>query len=79
MYAYNHRSKFRKGDNKPKMGRTMSMKLACLCTRIHCLNLDDGVGFLKYEWSCIENVKQGNDEIPYFNENKDCVCSICKC
>ena len=36
-HAYNDKSKSRKGDNKPKMGRSMSMKLACLCTGIYCL------------------------------------------
>ena len=79
MYAYNHKSKSRKGEKKPKMGRSLSMRLACLCTRMHCLNRDDGLGCLKCEWSCIENVKKGKDERPYFDKNNDCMCSICKC
>ena len=79
MYAYNHKSKSRKGDKKPKMGRTMSMKLACLCTRMHCLNRNDGFGCLKCEWSCIESVKQGQTCRPYFDKDNDCKCSICKC
>ena len=62
MYAYNHKSKSRKGDKKPKMGRSISMKLACLCTRMHYLNRIDGVGCLKCKWSCIESTKQAKME-----------------
>ena len=79
MYAYNHKSKSRKGDKKPKMGKTISMKLACLCTRMHCLNRNDGFGCLKCEWSCIESVKQGQMGRPYFDKDNDCKYSICKC
>ena len=79
MYNYNHMSKSRKVGEKPKMARSLSMKLACLCTRMHCLNHDDGMGCLKCEWSCIENVKKGKDVRPYFDQNNDCMCNICKC
>ena len=47
IYEYNHRSRTRKGGPKPKMGRALSMKLACLCTRMHFVNRPNGVGCLK--------------------------------
>ena len=77
MYEYNHKSRSRKGGPKPKMGRALSMKLACLCTRMHCMNRPDGVGCLKCEWACFEN--KDKTVRPYFDENKDCTCPICRC
>ena len=44
MYEYNHRSRSRRGGPKPRIGRALSMKLACLCTQMHCMNRPDGVG-----------------------------------
>ena len=78
MYAYNHKIKSRKGDKKPKMGRSISMKLACFCTRIHCLNRYDEFGCLKCEWSCIESAKKEQVSRPYFDNDNNCKCSICR-
>ena len=54
MHAYNNRSRSRKGERKPKMGRSISRKLACLCTRMNYVGRMDGVGCLKCEWACFE-------------------------
>ena len=79
MYAYNHRSRSRRGDRKPTMGRSMSRKLACLCSRMNCLGRMDGVGCLKCEWACIEFKKAERKSRPYFDENLECQCKICEC
>ena len=81
MFEYNHRSRSRKGASKPKMGKCLSRKLACLCCRMHCLNRPDGVGCLKCEWACIE---QSKSKMPggrraHFDEDSDCKCNICAC
>ena len=77
MSDYNHRSRSRKGSTKPKMGKCLSRKLACLCYRIHCLNRPDGVGCLKCEWACFEH--KNIEGRPYFDNNEDCTCPICLC
>ena len=38
MFDYSHRSRSHKGPTKPKMGKYLYRKLACLCCRMHCLN-----------------------------------------
>ena len=79
MYEYKNRTKSRRGSSKPKMGRTMSRRLACLCTRMNCLNRSDGVGCLKCEWACLEFKKANKTSRPYFDDNGDCTCPICAC
>ena len=74
MFGYNHRPRSRKGLTKPKMGECLSRKLACLCCRMHYLNRPDGVGYLKFEWACIE---QNKSKLPterraHFDKNSDC-------
>ena len=53
------------------------MKLACLCMQMHCMNRPDVVGCLKCEWACFEN--KDKTVRPYFDENQDCTCPICRC
>ena len=81
MFEYNHRSRSRKGSTKPKMGKCLSRKLACLCCRMHCLNRPDGVGCLKCEWACIEQSKsrKPGEKRAHFDDNSDCKCKICAC
>ena len=79
MMEYNTRTKSRRGDRKPKMGRMMSRRLACLCTRMNCLNRTNGVGCMKCEWVCLEFKKANRKSRPYFDSNSDCKCLICAC
>ena len=79
MHAYNNRSRSHKGERKPKMGRSISRKLACLCTRMNCLGQMDGVGCLKCEWACFEFKKAKRKSRPYFDQNLECKCKICEC
>ena len=67
------------GEKKPKMGRCMSRRLACLCTRINYLNHTDGVGCLKCKWACIKFKKTNMTSRPYFDANYDCKCKIYQC
>ena len=69
----------RKGP-KPKMGnKSVSQKLMCLCTRLHCLNRTGGNGCFKCEWACVESKNQGTGKRPYFDEDMNCVCPFCTC
>lgn len=79
MYDWNHRSKSRKITTKSKVGQPLSIKLACLCTMMYCLNRPDGVGSLKCEWVCIEQKKLNKESRSYFDTNEDCQCHICNC
>ena len=79
MYDYNTKSKSRRGCTKPKMGRLLTRRLACLCSRMNCLNRSDGIGCMKCEWVCIRFRKANKTSRPYFNDNGDCTCPICSC
>ena len=78
MAIWNTMSVSRKGP-KPKVGRSISQKLMCLCTRMHCLNRSDGNGCFKCEWACTEAHKQDSSTRPYFDQNMNCVCPVCIC
>lgn len=79
MTEYNTRTKSRRVDRKPKMGRMMTGRLACLYTRMNCLNCSNGVGCMMCKWACLEFKKANRKSRPYFDSNSDCKCKICAC
>ena len=54
---------------KPKMPKMMSQQLACMCTRMHCLNCVDGKGCFVCELACENAKSSGRDDCPYFDKN----------
>lgn len=67
-------SKSRKKSTKPKSGRSLFMKMACLCTRMYCIYRSDGLDYLKDEWVCIEHKNLSKESRLYFDTNEDCQC-----
>ena len=78
MVLWNAMTASRRGP-KPKIGKSLSQKLMCLCTRLHCLNRTGGNGCFKCEWACLEAVNQNSEIRPYFDSDMNCMCPVCTC
>ena len=64
---------------KPKMPKMMSQQLACMCSRMHCLDRVDGKGCFVCELACKNAKSAGRDDRPYFDKNWNCTCPVCNC
>ena len=78
MAAWNSHSTSYRGPN-PKAGRSISQKLACLCTCLHRMNRLDGNGCMKCQWAYKDAIQKEQLYRPWFDDNMNCTCPICDC
>jgi len=82
-----HCIKMRKWNNtpvkkrgvKPRPEKSLTQQLACICTKMNCLDKVNGSGCFKCESACTNAIEQNSDIRPYFDANFECKCKICIC
>ena len=85
--AKEHNAKMRKWTNtpvkkkgvKPRPNKSISQQLACICTKMNCLDKINGSGCFKCEIACTNAIEQNSDIRPFFDLNFECKCKICIC
>ena len=78
MTVWNKHSSSRRVP-RPKAGIIYTQELACMCTRMHCLNRIDGAGCFRCKDACSNAIQAGRDDRPFFYTNFECTCIICTC
>ena len=58
---------------KPKAPKTVDAKIACMCSKMYCMNRGDGSGCP----GCVTSVLKGLP--PVINEDGICQCAVCLC
>jgi len=83
--AKEHNAKMKKWVNtpvkkrrvKPRPNKFISQQLACICTKMNCLDKINGSGCFKCEIACTNAIDQNSDVGPFFGTIFECTYKIC--
>ena len=83
--AKEHNGKMKKWGNtpvkkrgvKPRPNKLISHLLACICTKMNCLDKIHSSECFKCKIACTNTIDQNSDIRPFFDINFECKCKIC--